>query len=77
MNTTDSEHEVHAAFTVHKLNDDGLMLAQELAERFNGLLEFTNSIGKDQRLNAIVRTKLEEACFFAKKSMASDLDLQL
>ena len=61
---------IHKAFTVHKLNADGLSQAEELAQRFSELLDFTDSIGFDPRLDAIVKTKLEEACFFAKKSMA-------
>jgi len=67
---------IHEAFTVHKLNADGLSEAEELAQRFSDLLSYTESVGIDARLNAIVRTKLEEACFFAKKSLAKNPENQ-
>lgn len=63
-----------SAFEVHMLNDEGKKKAQTMAEMFNGLMESTaNMIGTDPataRYIAIVRTKLEEACFFAKKGLA-------
>ena len=68
---------MNEAFQVHRLNEDGLEKAQELAEAFDDLLSFTDSVGVDPRLNAIVRTKLEEACFFAKKSLANNPEFQI
>ena len=66
-----------AIFEVHMLNDQGKKRAQDIAESFDALLGALQAIwipasnytlgGREQ---AIVRTKLEEACFFAKKAMA-------
>lgn len=63
---------MHPAFQVHMLNDDGIKEAKYLAEAFDRMLgELETICGKDSREMSIVRTKLEEACFFAKKAMAS------
>jgi hypothetical protein len=60
-------------FQVHKLNESGMAAAKTLAEGFSKLLDQVEEQcqGGDGRCLAIVRTKLEEACFFAKKSLAS------
>lgn len=57
-------------FTVHKLNETGFSRAQLLAEKFSQLLEFCEEVGKEGRELSLAATKLEEACFFAKKSLA-------
>lgn len=57
-------------FEVHMLNDKGQSYAREMATRFSELLDWCKAIGEPGRELAIVATKLEEACFFAKKSMA-------
>jgi hypothetical protein len=56
-------------FKVHILNEAGIQKAQELGGKFDEFL--TNLDLNKDRYGAIVRTKLEEACFFAKKSLAS------
>lgn len=61
---------MHDAFAVHTLTDEGKHKAQDIAEAFDGLLKKLGSLVPDGREMAIVRTKLEEACFFAKKAMA-------
>lgn len=59
-------------FAVHLLNRDGKEKAQLIAEAFNTLLEsLQQGLVPPGRELAIVKTKLEEACFFAKKGMAS------
>lgn len=66
-------------FEVHILSEDGIKAAEELAGRFSELLnEIVIIAGQDADLHclAIVRTKLEEACFFAKKAMASNPQFQ-
>lgn len=65
-------------FEVHKLNEAGIEAAEELAQDFENFLELIeSSLGDDEpRLLAIVRTKLEEACFFAKKALASKPEFQ-
>jgi len=58
-------------FQVHRLNDDGMKNAQKIAEAFDLLLTHLRLLCTDGRALSIVKTKLEEACFFAKKAMAS------
>lgn len=68
-------------FAVHMLNDAGKAKAKRIAEAFDRLLvELTTPATPDDpsivcppsRETSLLRTKLEEACFFAKKAMASD-----
>lgn len=65
------------AFAVHILNDEGKQKAKEIAEAFDELLKKLSAHCFSGRELAIVKTKLEEASFFAKKSMALDLSNQL
>ena len=66
-----------AEFEVHLLNDIGIKKAQLLAENFTNMLDGLEEIcGKDSREMAIVRTKMEEASFFAKKAMANQPENQ-
>lgn len=59
-------------FQVHKLNADGLRKANSLAKSFNGLLEELRVIcPENTREFSLVKTHLESACFFAKKSIAN------
>lgn len=57
-------------FAVHRLNEDGLKKAEEIAAAFNDCLHTLRSTCPDGREFSIVKTKLEEAAFFAKKAMA-------
>lgn len=60
-------------FQVHILTTTGIEKAKELANLFDGLLSrLSDDYCPNNREFSIVKTKLEEACFFAKKSMASD-----
>ena len=60
-------------FEVHKLNEQGLALARDIAGKFEDLLLNLEKMSGDppNREWSIVKTKLEEACFFAKKAMAN------
>ena len=58
-------------FEVHMLNEDGIKKAQCIAEIFNDTLVALMAYTVTGREFSIVRTKLEEAAFFAKKSMAN------
>lgn len=63
-------------FEVHMLNADGIVKARRIAELFDAFLEALSKDVPPNRHMSIVRTKLEEACFFAKKGMASDPENQ-
>ena len=67
---------IHSAFQVHMLNEEGKKKAHELAAKFNDLAQYCESLGKPSRELSITITKLEEACFFAKKVMASQKENQ-
>ena len=58
-------------FQVHMLNEQGKLKAQAIAAAFDVCLESLKVICPEGRELAITKTKLEESCFFAKKSMAS------
>ena len=65
---------MRAEFTVHRLNPDGMRKAVAIAESFSALLDELErdipSSATNARDMALVRTKLQEACFFAKRAMA-------
>jgi hypothetical protein len=62
---------VRPEFEVHLLNDTGKERAADIAKMFTVCLNNLESIiGADGREMAIVRTKLQEAAFFAKRAMA-------
>lgn len=64
-------------FEVHLLNEKGIASAREMAERFSALLDWCTSIGQaPSRELSLVATKLEEACFFAKKALAQKTENQ-
>jgi len=71
-----------AAFEVHMLNEQGKQKAVAIAGDFNQLLYSVAALSgisvenPKSREFAIFRTKLEEACFFAKKAMASQPENQ-
>ena len=62
----------HDLFRVHMLNAEGKRKATLLAEAFSDLLARVEAVSPEGRDLAIVRTKLQEASFFAKRAMACD-----
>lgn len=66
----------HELFEVHMLNDDGKTRAADLAVAFSKLLSVIEGICPEGRELSIVKTKLEEASFFAKKAMAKQPENQ-
>lgn len=62
---------IDTLFQVHRLNEDGLKKAEEIAGAFNNCLINLRGMCPEGREFAIVKTKLEEAAFFAKKAMAN------
>lgn len=64
-------------FEVHLLNEQGIEKARTLASLFDSLLDAVVAINPDKsREMHLVRTKLEEASFFAKKAMANQPENQ-
>jgi hypothetical protein len=61
---------VHPQFAVHMLTEEGKKHAKEIAEAFDACLTRLEVVCPDGRHMSVVKTKLEEACFFAKKAMA-------
>lgn len=61
---------IHKEFQVHMLTEEGKAKAKEIAEGFSDLLTKIDALVPAGRELAIVKTKLEEACFFAKRGMA-------
>lgn len=62
----------NAEFAVHMLNGQGKIVAGMIQDIFDVCLNDLVLTCPPGRQLSIVRTKLEEACFFAKKSVASD-----
>ena len=60
----------HAEFGVHQLNGIGMNKANAIRDAFDECLTQLELYCMSGREFSIVKTKLEEACFFAKKSMA-------
>jgi hypothetical protein len=67
---------VDKLFEVHMLNEIGKQKARVIASSFNLLLSDLEDNCPAGRELAIVKTKLEEACFFAKKAMATQPENQ-
>jgi hypothetical protein len=67
---------VDPLFEVHMLNDTGKTKAKVIATLFNDCLTQLSALCPVGRELAIVKTKMEEACFFAKKAMANDKENQ-
>lgn len=63
---------MHQGFQTFKLNPDGMAKAQVIGESFDQLLTRLLSLceGGASREIALVKTHMEIACFYAKKSMA-------
>lgn len=57
-------------FEVHLLNDTGITNAKAIAAVFDTALDQLKALCPEGREFSIVKTKLEEASFFAKKGMA-------
>jgi len=79
MENLDTVIKRNKEFEVHKLSDIGLEkagLIRDLFDTFLTALEQLLTTSTSSREFSIVKTKLEEACFFAKKSMAINLSNQ-
>lgn len=63
---------VNPEFRVHRLTEAGLKKADDIAAVFDEALTKLKALCPEGHHFALVKTKLEEASFFAKKSMAVD-----
>jgi hypothetical protein len=63
---------MNSLFEVHMLNTEGKIKANKIATAFDTLLIQLAVICPEGREFALVKTKLEEAAFFAKKAMAKN-----
>lgn len=62
---------IRSEFAVHMLNEDGKRKAGAIATVLTSALNDLEALcGASGREMAVVRTKMEEASFFAKKAMA-------
>lgn len=63
--------DVDGLFKSHVLNDEGMEKAKEIGAKFDSLLKDLQAVlTHDGRELSLVKTKLEEACFYAKKALA-------
>ena len=68
---------VDPLFQFHRLNETGIQKAQYIAETFSIVLSDLKKWCPESREFSIVKTKLEEASFFAKKAVANQQENQL
>lgn len=70
--------QIRDEFKVHLLNEEGIDNAKALAAHFSVFLSTIEELCGDAAPceMAIVRTKLQEASFFAKRAMAMDPENQ-
>lgn len=66
------EPKIHQEFAVHMLTEEGKQKAVSIANAFHNALTVLEVICPPGREMALVKTKMEEACFFAKKAMAKE-----
>lgn len=64
-------------FTVHRLNDRGLQRAEAIAEAFGDLLARVDDLVEVTYERHLIVEKLQEACFFSKRSIALEPKNQL
>lgn len=70
---------IRAEFDVHLLNEQGIERARRLAAEFSELLNNVETICgslNNGREMALVRTKLQEASYYAKRALALNPDHQ-
>ena len=57
-------------FQTHLLNERGLVAVSDVGQVFSDMLDKIETLIPPGRERAIVITKLQEACFFAKRAVA-------
>lgn len=74
--SVDISIEIDPLFSFHKLNSQGMEKAKRIAEIYSIIKKDLEYLCGDGREFSIVKTKLEEACFFSKKAMATKSENQ-
>ncbi len=68
---------MHKEFEVNRLTKEGLAVMDQIAILFDNLLTAIENIGSEDRNGmSIVSHKLQEACFFAKKTLARKYNIE-
>lgn len=67
---------MNSEFSTQQLNEKGIERVKAVKEKFNELLEYLKNDTLPGRGLSVVRTKLEEACFFAVKEVANQNENQ-
>jgi hypothetical protein len=69
---------MNSEFSTQQLNEKGIERVKAVKEKFNELLEYLKNDTEllPGRGLSVVRTKLEEACFFAVKEVANQNENQ-
>lgn len=61
---------IRQEFKVHRLTEDGLKIAGDMAQKFSELVDYLEEVGMPSPELTLAKRKLEEACFYGKKAMA-------
>jgi len=67
---------MRTAFMSYKLNEEGRRKMGDIEAAFNQLVDTVQFISNPSREHSLMMTKLEEACFYAKKSVAQQSENQ-
>lgn len=67
---------MRTAFKFHKLNETGIKKCEAIGQKFDDLLSFVEAQTPPNRELSLTITKLEEACFYAKKAVAQNKEHQ-
>lgn len=67
---------INALFETYILNERGIEKAEGISLAYNELLDRVSKIIPEGREFSLVRTKLEESCFWAKRAMATQTQNQ-
>jgi len=61
-------------FKVYKLSSDGVRLVNDVSREFDEFLTtlLENALPESSRYTSLVKTKLEEAAFYARKAVGSN-----
>lgn len=67
---------MHNEFKTYKLNSTGIIHLENIAEKFDNLLSEIETLVDPSHELSIVKTFLEEACFYTKKAISKVSEFQ-